>query len=472
MEKKLEKLIIIGLAVCAVLVAALIVVSNISSNTETSVKVFIDRKPGEIESVKVSNGYGSYEVYAEDDGYVFDDMPANIVDEEGFFEFMNHSCAFGALRTVEENAADLSIYGLDNPMSIVNVTFNDGEKFNLRVGAEERVSGNYYCMVNGDPNVYLFAEEDVLYFLVRKQTYISMQVTPALQVSSPLTAIRDITFSGSALEKPITVKAVTDSDPETQRIARSFGAATHIVEIKGVYELDQTYGIEILGSVMDITALEVVGYNVSDNDLTTLGFDDPYMQVDFSLKNGTDYIADYQLKLVPYGEYFLANMKDSGVIFLINAPAFAAIDYTKLCMRWFLSPLRDDLTDVTVEFGSEKYVFTSWTDDDGNIQAAVNGAHVDTDLFFSFYRLVTSAASDGLYLEDVTDESPRLMTITYNYKDPEKPADVMNLYSGSVRRVNVEVNGIIEFDMRASFVDTMITACRNIVNGQPFEENW
>ena len=48
----------------------------------------------------------------------------------------------------------------------------------------------------------------------------------------------------------------------------------------------------------------------------------------------------------------------------------------------------------------------------------------------------------------------------------------MNLYSGSVRRVNVEVNGVTEFDMKASFVDAMINAIQNILAGEPIEENW
>ncbi|MBQ9814083.1 MAG: DUF4340 domain-containing protein [Lachnospiraceae bacterium] len=472
MEKKLLRLIIIGLAVCAVLTAAVIVVGNITNKTDSSVKVFIDRQPGEIRSLKVANGYGNYEVYYEDDGYVFDDMPANIVDEEGFFELMNHSCAFGALRVVKENADDLALYGMDAPRSIVVVTFNDGETFKLRIGAEETVTGNYYGMVNDDPNVYLFAEEDMLYFLVGKQTYISTQVTPASSATSPLSAIRDITFSGAALEKPITVKAVLDSDPETQLLAKSFGPATHIVQMKGVYELDQTYGIEILGSVLDIQAVDVIGYNMSDNDLTKLGFDEPYMQVDFSMKKDAETIADYQLKLIPYGEFFLATMKGSGIVFVINPPAFVTVDYTKLCMRWFLAPLRKDLENVTVEYGGSRYVFTSEDTENGDIKAYVNGNEISKDLFFSFYRLVTSAASDGLYLEDTVNEGSPLMTITYNYLDKSKAPDVMNLYSGSVRRVNVEVNGVTEFDMKASFVDAMINAIQNILAGEPIEENW
>ncbi|MCQ2513378.1 MAG: hypothetical protein MJ092_08365, partial [Lachnospiraceae bacterium] len=131
MEKKLIKLIIGGLAAIVVLVAALIVVNSISVNRDSGVKVFVNKDPEEIKELYVANTTGGYKIYAEDDGYVFDDMPANIVDQEGFFELMIHSSAFGSLRTVEENAADLSIYGLDHPSAMVKVIFNDGKEFNL-----------------------------------------------------------------------------------------------------------------------------------------------------------------------------------------------------------------------------------------------------------------------------------------------------------------------------------------------------
>jgi len=470
-EKKLIKLIIGGLAAIAVLTAALIIVNNITVNKESGVTVFVNKNPEDIQTLNVTNGYGTYEITSEEDGYVFDDMPANIVDTEGFYELMNHSCAFGALRTVEENAADLSVYGLDTPSAIVKVTYTDGKEFTLTLGSKERVSGNYYGMVNDDGNVYLFASEDVLYFLISKESYILTTVTPELQVSSPLSAVLDVTFSGTALEKPITIKAVTSEEGEVALAAKSFGPATHIVTLKGTYELDQTYGIEILGSLLGIQATAVVGYNVTDEDYTLLGFDNPYMQVDFSLKNGTDYIADYQLKLVLYGEQFMASMTGSGIIFLIDPPAFVGIDYTKLCMRWFLAPLRSDLESLTVEFDGQKYVFTSGTENK-EIWAKVNGKEMDPELFFSFYRLVTSAAADGKYLENTTNSGEPLMTITYKYADGTKEPDVMKLYSGSVRRVNVDINGITEFDMKESFVDAMKQACYNAVQGLPIEENW
>ncbi len=470
MKQKLIKFIIAGGIVVVVLVAALITASSISKDKNSNVKVFIKQKPENVQHLTVTNQYGTFEVKRNGDGYDFDDMPANIIDQEGFYDLMYNVASFGALRTVEENAQDISLYGLDNPLSAVDVIYSGGKEFKLIVGNKEQVSGNYYGMVNDDKNVYLFAEEDILYFLVPKQTFINLQVTPTVQ-SGALSAMRDVTFSGYSLEKPITIEAVKETNVESMLAALSFGSATHLVKIKGTYELDQTYGGEVLESILGIEATSVVAYNVTDADLSMIGFDNPYMQVDFSIQDGTDYIADYQLKLVPYENRFLAYMKDSGILFLIDPPAFANIDYTKLCRRWFLNPMRSDVESITVEFDGIKYVYATGGDQK-NIWAKLNGKEMDTEIFFAFYRLLKSAAADGKYLESTVNEGSPLMTITYKYNEKLKTDDVMKLYPGSLRRVNVEINGITEFDMRETFVDAMKNACKNSLLGQPIDENW
>ncbi|MPM85007.1 hypothetical protein SDC9_132084 [bioreactor metagenome] len=169
---------------------------------------------------------------------------------------------------------------------------------------------------------------------------------------------------------------------------------------------------------------------------------------------------------------YLVTVDGTQVVYVIEKPAFVDIDYTKLMLRWFLSPLRLDLKDLTVSFDGKTYTFESGKNQDGTQYARVNGKQMDVELFYVFYRLITSAASDGQYLSDVAPGDSPLMTIAYHYLDAGKPADVMTLYAGSTRRVNVDINGVIEFDMRASFVDAVKLACEHTVTGEAIEENW
>lgn len=473
MRKKLLRWVLVSLGVVLALGAAYLALALNPVAKDGSIVVFVEQKPTDILSMEITNEFGSYRVNAEDEGYVVDDIPAGIVNVEAFYELMYHGSAFGALKRADANPRDLQKYGLDAPQAEVSVSFRDGSNVLIRIGAEEVVSGNYYGQVAGDKAVYLFSSEDMAYFLCKKEAYITLQVTPALAVSSPLSAITDITFSGALLESPITVEAVRDSNPVARLDAKSFGPATHIVRMKGTYELDQTYGIEMLGSVLNLQALDVIGYNLTSADLMKIGFDHPDIAVDFGLKNGTEEIVPYRLLLVKLNETkYLVTVDGSQVVYVIEKPAFVEIDYTKLMLRWFLSPLRLDLKNLTVAFDGQTYVYESGKNSDGTQYARVNGREMDVELFYVFYRLVTSAASDGLYLASATAAGDPLMTVTYTYLDGAKSPDVMKLYAGGARRVNVEINGVIEFDMRTSFVDAMKLACLHTVSGEAIEENW
>lgn len=93
--------------------------------------------------------------------------------------------------------------------------------------------------------------------------------------------MRDANVSGAMLEKPLTIQAVTKDNPDVALAARELRPRhAHRPHEGGVYELDQTYGIPILGSLFDIQALDVVGYNLSDADFAKLGFANPAMIVD------------------------------------------------------------------------------------------------------------------------------------------------------------------------------------------------
>ena len=101
MTAKLVKWILIALAVCLALGIAYAVVRTAPGASSSGVVVFVEKEPTDIQTLSIANQYGSYQVFAEDGGYTVGDIPANIIEVEGFYELMYHSCAFGALRRIE-----------------------------------------------------------------------------------------------------------------------------------------------------------------------------------------------------------------------------------------------------------------------------------------------------------------------------------------------------------------------------------
>jgi len=470
----------IGGAVAVVLLAALYLALVLSGAEPTfEAIVFAARDPAELESVTVTNESGTFRFYfdPEEGGFVVDDIPTYIVDLDAFFAFMTNSAQIGAIRRIPAREADLQDFGLYPPVAEVEIEFFDGELLRLGIGIAERVSGHYFATVEGSDDVYIIPQAIAGQFLLPKTQIISRLVTPPLAISSPLSAILDITFTGGGLDHPVTIYTTAGADEDVALAALSFGATTHIVRGAATYQLDQSYGIHILGSLFAITAVDIVAYGLDEAEIAAFGFDDPYMEIEYDMVNSQDIVPPepMHLRFVPAeGGRFYANLAGSGAVYLIEREPFFDIQYDRLLLRWFLTPLLMDLSSVTIEFPDRSHRFDIDVSDPRSPSVSYRGQALDMALFHAFFRLLTSAAHDGAYLGDL--ELPNgvqpLLTITYEYLNPNKSPDVMTLYPGDVRRVNVFVNGVGEFAMRDMFVERMLEGSANLIAGVPIEENW
>lgn len=434
--------------------------------------VFSAAEPVEIASVAVENSTGVYRYYYEGDGYVLDDIPAGIADLDAFIRFMAGCGRLSAIRRVED--APLEAYGLETPSAVAEIQFFSGGRLRLTIGEREKISGNYYVAAEGFPGVYLMASPMAEPFLRPKTQVISQTVTPPLAVSSPLSAIRDIRFSGGQLKEPVVIQAVSGGDAQVRLAALSFGTATHIVRGAGVYPLDQTYGAEMFGSLFGIPALDVVGYNLSEAEITAMGFDDPWMTVEYDVISAQGAKEHRVLKILHLqNDTFYATVGGTGAVFLIGPQPFMELQYDRLPLRWFLSPMLMDLSAVTVEGGGRRYRFEINNADAKNPVVTNNGAALDVQLFRSLFRLLTSAAHDGTYLGELEQpDAGELLSITYEYTVPGKDPDVLLLYPGGVRRASVFVNGVGEYAMKDQFVTRALEGCESLLAGLPIEENW
>lgn len=473
--KRLMQLLLVELIVVAGLAAALAALLLTAPGSETESYVFSAREVTDITSVQVENENGTVSVTTQDGGYLIDGVPSELVDTDAFIEFLTACSQVATQQRAAGGGADAAQYGLSEPRAQMTASYSDGETLTLYLGAQESVSGDYYFSIEGESGVYLLPEELAQWYLIPKESLISFYVTPELAVSSPLSALQDVTFSGGPLDAPVTIESVSAGDEEVQQLARSFGAATHIVRGAGVYELDQTYALEMLTPLCGMTGDSIVAYGLTEEQEDAMGFADPYMQVEFDYLNGAETAEHYILRFLPAmedGSYFYVNAKGSGVVYIIARPAFLDISYEKLLLRWFLSPLLMDVSGITVESSAGRYDFAIDNTDARNPVVTLDGAAVDVELFRDFFQLLGSAANDGTYLGvQPAPSGEAVMTITYHYTDG-KADDVMALYAGDSRRVNVYVNGVCEFAMRDVFVERVNQALPALAAGESFDINW
>jgi hypothetical protein len=293
-------------------------------------------------------------------------------------------------------------------------------------------------------------------------------------MSSPLSAIKDITFTGGNLSEPITIQTTSTDDPILKKLAMSFGTATHVVRGATDFQLDNTYGILLFESLFAIQG-DIAGYNLNQDEIAVFGFGSPYMTVDFTMINGEDLVLQHvNLQLAEANDgRFYATLNDIDAVFLIERLPFMDIRYELLPSRWFLTPMIMNLSAVAIETPDDEYFIEIDATDIKNQQFTFDGQYLDFDLFHAFFRLITSASHDGVYLGPLPYPGDDfLLKITYFYNEADKAPDILTLYSGTGRRVNVFVNGSGEFAMRELFVSRVLDGIENLINGYPIEENW
>lgn len=432
-------------------------------------------QPNEVLRIAIQNTQGAFSVSAAGEGYQVADIPPRLVDGEKLNSLLDASSKVVALRKVVSSARDLQVYGLASPTARVEIAYRDGSILRLAVGDKERITGHCYVRLEGDEAVYLMESARCAGFLLPVKGYIEDLLTPHLALSSPLSVVLDATFTGGPLERPVSLKATASGDPMVKRAAMTFGTATHVVMSQGhgVYELDQTYGIEITSSLLGITAKDVVGYNLSPAEIAAFGFDQPTMRVDFDIKNGLNApIEHYVLTFLQKGETLYMTRNDDGAIYIVNEPSCLQINYEKLLVRWFLSPLLMDLKSIHIETAGEAYEFTLTGETNANLRVTCNGRDLDIERFRTFYKLLTSVAHDGRLLQGIAPQGEPLLRLTYVYRDEAKSPDVMELYPGDVRRVYVRLNGITELAMPDTYLTRVQEALAVLWGNEPIRTDW
>ena len=208
----LVRWVIIAAAVTALLAVIFILLLVNRTQKTSDIIVFSSGQATDVRSVFVSNEYGDFHFHFdfEEGGYVTDDIPPFLVDLDAFVEFLARSSQLSALRTISSDAHDLRETGVSSPLATVKIEFFDGSNFSLAIGAMERVSGNYYALVSGTGlsgnYVYIIPQSLAEQFLLPKTQVITKYLTPQLALSSPLSAIRNITFEGGSLPGPVVIK--------------------------------------------------------------------------------------------------------------------------------------------------------------------------------------------------------------------------------------------------------------------------
>lgn len=477
---KMARNVIIATVACIILAGAAWILLKPSSTElamESTEKLLVAKNWQEVSEVKIKNKAGAYTVKKQgSSGYKVHDIPKSVVNMDYVALLLDECSQITYEEVVEDGTEELKAYGLDVPVSTVDITYDDNLSVQLLLGIEEPVSKGRYAMLTGSRQVVLLKGSRCVRFLMPVEKYINYIIIEPNKSTDVLRALGNVTFGGSRFSQPVVLKEVTaDSGKELLRQAASFGAVTHIVTAPVLHEADPAGLTAVADSLMGLLSEGVVAYNCTEQTLAKYGFDTPLLTVDFDYKNqqegGPEHI---QLKLSQMEDGTkIVTRDEDGIIYKIADVAFTETTYDSLILRWFLSPLLADVKVLEIETEEQVYRIETSGAKPKELMAMMNGQKLDSDLYRKFYNLIVSAAADGAILEESPElgEKP-LMEIRFLYEDELKLADVLKLYKGPLRKHYVEVNGVCEYTIREKYLSCVQEALAALPKGSNFAQDW
>ena len=483
--KKNIRIMIITVAAVIILVAMLLILMNLpssdgggASSTASSASISLNTKTADdVSKVEVKNNSDRYTVEMKSaDSYSVEGLDGFDLNKTSISALKSDSAGVAATQLVEEQAEDLSIYGLDSPKAEATITYKDGETLSLAVGNEAAGNAGTYVMVNGESKVYLFNSAKVDTFSYPLLEYVSKAITPSQEEavaaanSGEVSSSSDgqtqtpqfakMTLSGTVREEPIVVEPA-------EAIS---GISQFNITSPKEKAADYTKISEYVGAVYGLTADEVVAVNPTDADLESFGLKEPYSKI----------VADFDVGTVTLlasspdaaGNVYVMNGDRTNVVYRIEAKTLTWLSatYTDLASKLLFTPNIKNVKTMTVTTPDKTYVFnlTSVVDEDNENSLTTTityeGKELDEDIFKDYYQNMISVSTDEETTEQPTGDP--IFSVKYEYADTSRTPDVVEFYDAGSRRVFIVFNGKCDSLTVSTYVDKMVQDSEKVVNGE------
>ncbi len=461
-----------------------------SKDNEEAGGSLLDLVPADISKIKVENGGGTYEITSytpteksdetdPETGKKVDKTLATVYTLVGYDDFEMQSgvpdeianvCSTLSYNSVAtaDGSSSLSDWGMDEPRSTATVTYDDGTKSVIKVGADAPQGLGTYVMFGTGNAVYLCDKETVEPLLFTLNKLMSLTINESASETSDTDASQ-ITLRGTAFDREIVLRP----NPDTDHIQN-----THIITSPETSYADDSAVSSVTGAIRGLYAESVEMVNPSASQLNKLGLGTPYAQVIAKYKDATENLIASK----PDGEGNVYLMKNGGKIVYKMASAnlgWVTVKYEKLISPYVLYNKYSSLSGIEVAAGSKSYDFkvtttvTKADDDDKtestNTVATYMGNELNQGNFETFYRNISMLTK--LDLSANAPSGKPALTVKYSYEKGRK-TDVLAFYKQSATKYAVTVNGSAEGTVNSSYVEKLIKQAPDAASDKEVKSFW
>ena len=423
------------LGVLLVVCVAAFAVSRYEEKKEqikSSGEVILEIPTDSVTSLSWTNESGTFS-FTKDETWLYDDDNAFPVDEEKINDLLEQFTSFAAAFAIDD-VEDYAQYGLDEPICTIHITAGE-EIYTVELGDFSKMDEQRYVSI-GDGKAYLVSHDPLDEFDAVLRDMILDDTIPEFDTAE------QIAFSGSE-----NYTIIRDEDGKSI-------CADDIYFTDG-QPLDTDNVDTVLSAIQSLSLTNYVSYNVTDEELTTFGLDDPELSIkmEYSTRDDDGNVEDSGTLLLRISRnpeevaaYEEAVKKDeddlpdvtcyvragqSQIVYEISQSVYdqlTAVSYDTLRHQKLFTADFDTVTSIDVSLSGENYTFTYNPPEDKDDEDA-EGTWTYNSEEFDVYDLRT--ALRAISASSFTDEAPtgqEEISLTVHLNNEDFPTFTLTLY--------------------------------------------
>ncbi len=449
-----------------------------TSSEDLSVKL-IDVEAKDIRQIDVTNEFGGFTYTGESesgkDSCGITELEGMTLDSNKMQDIGEDTANLKAYKPVEEDAEDLSKYGLSEPAAEFHITFADSSERTFEIGDKAHQNRYRYVTEKDTGDVYMVQESTIQHFLGRKEDLIDTGLFPS-QDSDENGEFGKLTVKRADLDYDM----VFEQDKgDNERSNENMPSAQVMTEPIFSY-LNGSTSSDVIFAMYGLTAMEAELIHPTEEDLKTYGLDEPRAVVTY-VGNGSDWTlnigGEYHDENAEGAEQSAASAYFCTIAGIDGKDAVWKLDATAL--PWVTLMPGDIITSLMTYnniwevaslklTGEDNTEFTVEHSEDDVTAAFADGKELDLDNFKSFYQYVLTCPTSEIWFEDPKSEP--YLTIEINRTDGG--GDKIEICKDTDRRDIVKLNGRTSYKIKNSWVKRLLENVEAVKTGEPVQENY
>lgn len=527
MDKKVKGILVGGVAL--VLLAGALVTLKLtedmdtaesnSSSSEESVSseaitsLLYEKAADMVQSVSIQNETGSWTVVREQEAtdstsavYGVPELEGLPLNQSVLTGLVNKAASLTSRKTIEENPSDLSKYGLDQPGTVITVTFSDGTSQEVSVGAEAPTSGQVYVLVNG--TVYTAYTANFTSVQGAKETALDLSLVPAMADAENPDKVDKVTFQRDDVDWPVVISyneesertegedavLLQDSHVFTAPVSARVNGNNKDTLVNGMFGLTAGSAYLAFPTAEQKAALGLSGRNEvpadsfgeaagqSESQAVSAAENDETEDSEAVAGNGKQCYVQMESKgntysllvgdQTPDGASYYVMLEGRDVVYTVAAESMPWFNLpeNKLLSSLIASMYIYTLDTVDLMVDGQEYHFDCEGSNEENFVVKVNGQEISLENFQNMYQYLLSAPAEEFWLNEPASEQP-VAFIHYKTQDG-RTTDIDFYASEDERRSIIKVNGVTSFRCRSTYLTRLGENIKLLLEGEPIISYW